>query len=487
MKFLYFLIMGKTDCKHKIKISCSFLYFGWFFSLLLLNIVIFLPGCLQNQKPDMGDYSVVVNTTEGVAGVPGITDLSSVNAEYPDGGLPSQGTDTENMQNVINWWANHRFNPKHTNTIDKIKSPTPVIDVYADFDGDIQKALDSLPATGGTLFFAPTVFIVPQSGLYLHSKNNVHFVSDPDRPATIAATSEKTMVQLECGPGDLSGYPDCYYKQTHNYLFANLIFDGRKKSNKAISLYSVKDIVIKNCTFKDFLTHKQGGDAMIHSGAWADNIWIMDSVFTGQGKHALILDGTHYSGILRSRFDHDIYPVSIVFLSNDDLSRDVNWNDVWDGKEIRLANYVVIEDNTFGQTGTNSVSAINGHLRNVLIQNNTMAGNGHFFVKFDARCSQIEVNKNLIYYFYYHNIINNTITGNLNYFVEYQDAHNSNCVAPGSTSYLGKYTIQGNLVNGTIHKSAIIHHNSDHGIKSPIDISGNKYQNQAANWTPATE
>lgn len=441
----------------------------YLFKFILAALIVFSGiACLNYKNPDL-EYTVSVNTTEGPEGVPTIAELSSANTGYQADG-------------VVTWWQNHKFNPDHSSQITKIKSTTPIIDVYADYASDIQAAIDALPATGGTLFFAPTTFEIPEKGLYLAEKNNVHFIGTAGKTVFIAQSRE-TMITLECGPGEISGYPDCYSQPTSNYLFENIIFDGNNVSNKALSLYSVKNVLVRNCTFKNYLTHENGGDAMIHSGAWADNIWIIDSVFTGRGKHAIILDGTHYSGIINSSFDHYIYPTAIIFLSNDDLSRDVDYDSTWDPNEIRLSNYIVIEGNTFGAAGDKNVSSISGHLRNSLIQENTVKGNGHFFAHFDARCSQIAVNTNLVYEFYFHKILNNTIDGRMNYFAEFYDGHNNNCVPAGSTSYLGKYDISNNTINGGIVVLPIRHCNSDHTIQTPNTISGNTNKGAAANWS----
>lgn len=446
-----------------------------FFSALLIFALLSVSSC-SYPEPDRGpvalliamlthlDYTVTVNTTEGPDGVPSISELSGQNTNYEADG-------------VENWWQDHKFNPDHDEHITAIRSPSNIVDVYAEFGSNIQAAIDSLPESGGTLFFAPTTFRIPSQGLYIAHKNNVHFIGVPGKTVFLA-NSRETMITLECGSGEISGYPDCYANATSNYLFDGIIFDGNNVSNKALSLYSVKDIVVRNCTFKDFLTHENGGDAMIHSGAWADNIWIMDSVFTGRGKYAILLDGTHYSGILNSTFDHYIYPTAIVFLTNDDLTRDVNYNDTWDGNEIRYSNYVVVEGNTFGAEGDKNVSSLNINVRNALIQKNTVKGNGHFFVRFDAKCPHIPENADtgLPYDYYYHKILNNTIDGRMNYFAEFWYTPN-NCIS-GSTTNLGKYEIKNNTVNGGIIVEEIRHCNT---IQEPNTISGN-----TAAWSPVT-
>ncbi|MGH2351318.1 MAG: hypothetical protein ACRDJN_06850, partial [Chloroflexota bacterium] len=77
---------------------------------------------------------------------------------------------------VETWWATHPFNPENPNSIPVggIGSPSPRLNVKTQFGGNIQAAIDALPATGGTLFFEPGVY---ENGFQL-TKSNVHFVAD---------------------------------------------------------------------------------------------------------------------------------------------------------------------------------------------------------------------------------------------------------------------------------------------------------------------
>src|SRR3989338_6801545 len=76
---------------------------------------------------------------------------SKSHAAAPWDGVPSINIDYN--QDVETYWANHPFNPSSPNYRPDINSPSNQVNVATQFGGNTQAALDSLPSSGGTLYF----------------------------------------------------------------------------------------------------------------------------------------------------------------------------------------------------------------------------------------------------------------------------------------------------------------------------------------------
>lgn len=407
--------------------------------------------------------------------------------DYGNEGVPGQTLDyTADVE--TGWWANHIFNENSANYNPNILSPDPQISV-AEHGGDIQAAIDALPAEGGTIFLpGGQTYYVPATGILLAGKSNIHFISDagatisvPDGYSGIPQEGggvSMSMFQIQGQPGDWhdDNYASDYAlaNRAKNFYFKNLTFDGAGKVTTSLNFWTTRDIVFDNCTF-----YGATGDQEIHTGAWCDNVWVRGCHFKGSAKHAILWDGTHGSGVLNCTFDYSYYPSAIEFFSNDDCSRDVNDNGSWDPEELRLGNYIVVQGCSFGQTGEKNVTAIGAAVRNILVKDNHMYGNGNAFAHFTSRCSQMvhgPVMPSYEYKFIDLRVVGNRVSGKVNHFVyiksyndqNTQDDPRSRCsgyqrpdeTADGEpcTSVIGQYQIRGNEVINYTNQDDYVDH-----------------------------
>lgn len=438
------------------------------------------PGELIGANPNVcvnGQTSITYKTSETTgtatitASASGLTsdNVNITIIDYGHQGVPQFTLDyTADVER--DWWAFHPFNKNAPTYNPNIISPEPFLDI-ADYGNDIQAAINALPAEGGTIVFENgQTYFVPATGISIEARSNIHFISNGN--ATIKAPSNFTgipqpdgatvnaMFQIMPVPGDW--HDDNYINNAalanpaRNFYFKNLTFDGNAKVETGLNFWATSDVVFDNCTF-----YGATGLQEMHIGAWSNNFWARGCSFKGTANHALIWDGTHGSGILNCSFENTISgSVQIVFLSNDDCTRDVindgNNYGTWQPEEIRLGNYIVVADNTFGVNSSSGKVAIAASARNILVKNNSMLTGAYRFYEIGPRCTQMTHPYDMPgynYNFFDNRIIGNVVQGNLTQFVNIKTNPNTNCTGSEHTSngqpngsQTGWYQVRGNVV-----------------------------------------
>ncbi len=439
------------------------------------------PGELIGTNPNIcvnGQTSITYKTTEttGTATItasspglsPGSASIEII--DYGHDGVPQLPIDY-NADVEIDWWAFHPFNAESSTYNPNILSPEPFVNV-SDYGNDLSAALSALPTDGGTIVLENgQTYFVPQTGISLEDRNNIHIISSGN--ATIKAPDDftgiprpgggvsSTMIQVMPVPGDWhdDNYANNYAlaNPSRNFYFKNITFDGNNVAGSSINFWATQDVVFDNCVF-----FGASGVQEIHIGAWSNNFWARGCTFKGTADHALLWDGTHGSGILNCSFEHNISgSVSIVFLSNDDCTRDVindgsNYG-TWQPEEIRLGNYIVVSNCTFGVNATDGKVAVAASARNILVKNNTLLTGAYRFYEIGPRCTQMThpyAMPGYDYEFFDNRIVGNTVLGNLNQFVNIKSSPNDNCTPAGQTSngqpngsLTGWYQVRGNVVS----------------------------------------
>jgi hypothetical protein len=388
-------------------------------------------------------------------------------SDYGNDGVPAlspnYGEDVE-----TEWWAYHQFNPESPNYNPNIISPEPHINVST-HSNNLLQAIEALPASGGTIVLNDgETYYVPATGISIEGKDNIHIISNGH--ATIKTPDDFTgiprpgggvancMFQIMPVPGDW--HDDNYANNealanpARNFYFKNITFDGNQMSGTSLNFWATCDIVFDNCQF-----YGSTGLQEIHVGAWSNNIWIRGCQFSGSADHAVILDGTHGSGILNCEFEHTVASsTTIVFLSNDDCSRDVlNEGDnyaTWQDEEIRLGNYIVVENCEFGVNSDSGKIPIASSARNLLVKNNTLLTGAYRFFNIGARCTQMThpyPMPGYDYEFFDNRLVGNTVVGNLTEFARFSSSANTDCTSSDYTSdnqpngsLTGWYQVRGN-------------------------------------------
>jgi hypothetical protein len=425
------------------------------------------PGSLAGVNPVQSVNGVATityqsSTQAGTATVsataPGLQsdeiDIQTTN--FGHNGVPTLPIDYS--LDVEDWWREHPFNPASPNYKPNIFTETPVVNVN-DHGGDVAAAIAALPADGGTILFPDGgTYHVPTTGIKIEARNNIHFVSDGRATVTVPAGFNgvpndnggynSVLFQFQSVAGDW--HDDNYANDAalanpiRNFYFKNLVFDADGQANTIMNFWTTNDVVFDNCEFRGGVTQE------IHIGAWCDNFWARGCFFTGDGSHAVVWDGTHGSGFLNCKFDFDYHPVAIVFLSNDDCSRDVIDNGVWDDKEVRLGAYIAVVNNVFGENGSNSVEAIAASTRRTLVKDNVSYGNGPRFFGLAPRCTQMGISPTLNYEYYDNRLVGNTTYGTLQNFAVFRTNPDGNCVPTTAYSRTGKYEVRGNVVHSVM-------------------------------------
>ncbi len=277
---------------------------------------------------------------------------------------PDYGSD------VRTWWAGHPMNPKSPKYLHEIRSPEPVVSLQP--GQSIEKAVEQLPATGGTLHLAAGTY----EPFTLIGRNHIHILGPETGEAIITGHSYLAVC------AEAMNYPkfdqlvsnvdkykykdkrvwDLYCHPVGDFYFKNLVFDGEGKTvvdfpgtgisgaGGAIAFKRVRDAVMDNCTFRNFLDAKGG---LQHGGlAWGHyaplNVWFRNCRFLGTARYAVYLDGAHGSGLVGCTIDgRGCKDGGLLFLANHDFTDDLNENGKIDPPEEKCAKFVVLAGNTF--------------------------------------------------------------------------------------------------------------------------------------------
>ena len=299
---------------------------------------------------------------------------------------------------VENWWKQHPLNPVAPGGPLEIQSPEPVVKIAA--GSSLQKAIDALPATGGTLHLAEGEYA---GGFDIIHRANIHFIGQGK--VTIHGGQNFVIgaeINREYGEFCLAAVkkkPDATEAlrdlPTHNIYFKHITFE-----QSPVRLASCRAVMFDGCTFHQPQNRDEG--AVDANGKkvmeWKrptpvtgimglQGIWLRDCDYPGSHAHGLYLDGAQGSGIINCRFAgiKQIWINAVILFTNDDCSLDVTGDgkiDPWERRDIR---YFVAAGCHFGDGYKRGALAVSG--RDVLAQNCTVDGKLNSFMVVNAKLS----------------------------------------------------------------------------------------------------
>lgn len=415
--------------------------------------------------------------------------VNVVKAAQPWEGVPDLPINYS--EDAMSWWNNHPFNKESTNYRPDITSPTNQVNVQTEFNGDIQSAINSLPQTGGTLIFPEGIYTGTFS---LIDRDNIHFIGQGNVVINLTAEGVIAGCQMSTVYSDISGQVaaknptaiECVTTgRTKNIYFKNLTFDGMNTQLQAMSLSASKNIVFDRVTFQNFVDPKTSHRGLVSGNAVLDNIWFRNVKFAGKERYALYLDGLHGGGVIDSQIDGPFGSGGLLFLTNDDLSRDYNNNGQLEMDELRTANHIAVAYNTFNGYLYNGISIMG---RDSLVYKNTVLSTiGNAFVSIESKSSHVD--KKLVYNYFGNIISENKIKGT-RYFT--QIFASPTCPLLTNCALQGKYFVTNNNIETSLNFSKLVNEStsqfgiitgpnivSDNCIGDPLCVS-----NPASSPTP---
>jgi hypothetical protein len=285
-----------------------------------------------------------------------------------DRGVPR--IDPDFSRDVRDWWATHPMNPKAQGFLKTIDSPEPVISLRS--GESIGGAVDRLPAAGGTIQLDPGTY----DPFTIMGRNNIHILGPRDGEAVITGHSYLSVckeamdyVQFDRLVSHFDSHKyrdkrvwDLYRNPPRNFYLRDLVFDGRNETEVdfpgvgiqgpggALGLKGVRDVVVEDCTFRNYLDSKGG---LQHGGlAWGHygltNVWFRGCRFEGTARYAVYWDGAHASGLVGCTVDGaGCKDGGFLFLTNHDFTDDRNEDGKIDPREEKCAKFLVLDGNTF--------------------------------------------------------------------------------------------------------------------------------------------
>ena len=396
----------------------------------------------------------------------------------PAAGVPPVALDFG--ADVEDWWASHPFNPERPDAVPVggIASPEPVLDVAGGYGGNVQAAIEALPPTGGTLYFAPGTYT---ANFILAGRSNVHFVSDGG--ATIQAGAGPVLgrvagcpLALDYGnfvrgvrlPADSQhgNALACAEQRARNIYFRDLTFDGAGQARTGVVLSAVADVVFDRVTFTGFVDPREGHGGLLDGSALLDNVWCRECRFAGRQRWALYLDGLHGGGVLNSRIEDGFAVGGLLFLTNDDFTRRRREDQGWQPGDLRTGAYVVVYGNTFAG---GAYQAMGMAARNVLIKNNVAEGPlPRGFAGFDTKSSMIW--PDLVYEYFGNKVIGNR-TQDVPSLVGFGQDRNPTRPGWDNRAQLGRYTVRDNVIENASGSATLIYESG--AIAGPNVVEGN--------------
>lgn len=299
-------------------------------------------------------------------------------------------------QDVQQWWAGHPYNPKSLEAFTgEVQSPQPRIDVAKVRDehpdsltGGIEEALSMLPREGGTLWLpkarGPYVIRKPlqraqsyykfRASVLVLRRSNIHFLSDG-----AVIRSEVPGEEAEPGhPSEVLAFCSMEYADhgrlqhpSRNFYFHDLVFDGGGTSAAALRFTHCCDVLIDDCTFRNFKNFASG---LLNVTSKSDNVWARRCTFEGASPFAVYFDGVHNGGLVDCTFGPGLTQGGFLGFTNNDMAPY--------SASQRTCQYVVISGCTFAGPGREAV-LITG--ANSLIVANQLEGSFGTFVHQQGR------------------------------------------------------------------------------------------------------
>lgn len=370
---------------------------------------------------------------------------------------------------VAAWWAGHPFNPDSPLYRPQIDSPHPRLNV-ADYGNDIQRAIDALPAGGGTVVLPAGQYA---GGFTISARSNVHLIS----PGGAVITGPCNRIVVAPVAHDYKSFdrkvlqhdPEAWAALTYptrNFYVKNLIFDGGGTDVSAVLLQRVRDVVFDGCVFRNYRDPRTGHPGLVCGHMGLHNIWFRNCHFVGNSRWATYLDGAHGSGMINCRVE-DAFSGGFLWLTNDDFTEDYNGGGTIDLDEMRCASYTAIYGCTFAGRVNSCVTYQGAHL---LVKQCTVEKPVAMLVAFENRCSMVW--PEVVYPFLDCVLANNTATVNDALLsIRHLRLNRPDIHRPGQ---IGQYVVTGNRVTFTSPVKELVKVVTDEGaIAGPNYAGGN--------------
>mgnify|MGYP006921335418 FL=1 len=295
-------------------------------------------------------------------------------------GVPSLRI-TDHAQSVEDWWASHPFNPEGSDYRSEIRIPDDALhlDVSAGYAGNLGAAIADAYAVAGidgpcVLWLDTATYnaaTINPAGFAGRAKNNVQLRAKPGATPTFTgllrllpvneardysvwslANSLNSMTNAGVPARQvIAQYP------LKGWYVEGVTFDAQGAS-QSVSLSTCADIVFRGCTFQGITWPGSGHPGHVTGNSVLDNVWFVGCRFRGKYGWAgagtkpvlhVYLDGLKGGGAIGCTFDDDSAGErDLLFLCNDDFSRDYDLDGVIGVPEHRMAQYVVSYGNVGG-------------------------------------------------------------------------------------------------------------------------------------------
>lgn len=303
----------------------------------------------------------------------------------------------DTMVSVAEWWGEHPLNPANRDAGNII---SPIHEVSLNPGDSLQDAIDSLPATGGTLRLAAGRY---EGGFEILTRKHVHLIGEGE---TVIYGGENFVIgsKLNHEYGDFCEAVDrgeadvvktVHTLPTQDIYFKNIDFD-----TSPVRLGSCRGILFDECVFQQEENRNVGdrdekGNKVLRwyrplpvTGIMGlRSIWFRGCEFRGHHANAYYLDGAQASGAVNCIFASKdaLWHNAILLFTNDDLSVDVTGDEKLDSWERRDIRYYVVDGCTFGGKYARGAVAASG--RDILLQNNKVEGPLESFAVLNAKTS----------------------------------------------------------------------------------------------------
>jgi hypothetical protein len=251
--------------------------------------------------------------------------------------------------------------------------------------------------------------------------------------------------------------------------FRNLIFDGQGTAEEALLIRAAQDVVFDQVTFRNFLDPKVDHAGLVSGSGMLDNIWFRGVTFEGNERYAIYLDGIHGSGVVDSQIDSAFGSGGLLFLGNDDFSEDYDGDGVWEPNERRISNYIVVDGNTFGTSGSDRTlhTGVSVTGANALVRDNTTFGNMVYLAEFVNRCS---LRWPQLQYEQFGHVVKGNRVQSVDSLVMVDGTIPANCdgSVPG---LIGHFTVKGNITASPPRSGSMVSERSE--IEGPNSVIGN--------------
>lgn len=354
-------------------------------------------------------------------------------------------------EDPLTFWARHPYNPDGTNYDVTINSPGSTVNLAS--GGSIGSAAGSgnkkiVLVNGGTY-----------GGFSLHNKKNVHVICEsstsratitggrhPISPSSAMLDYAQFAIDFQAGNATALA---AFQNVSTNYYFKNIRFYG---SGAAYSFYlqRVRNLFCDHCKWEGFaevtgnLHHR--GQVIGNLGNF--NIFFHNCEFYGQEEMVTYLDGAQYSGFVNCYAGPDHSRGGFLFLVNDDYSKDVNADGIYQRDEQLNPKYTIMYKCVIDEYKESPL--LFSQSDHYLIMSNTFNGShsGYPIIDLPDRCSALYAN--LSYEAVNLKFIGNRVRGNPGEILDIRERKNTPSVYAENYARIGRYVIRDNVFENAL-------------------------------------